>query len=277
MPMVLSHIGSFYNALDYHAPDHLLFVITNIYSSLQLQVSTVKWATSMLPCNIGVLQGDPFSVIVFNTVINTLVMMLKTQPFGYTFSGSSHKINALLFADDVTLVSKSPSDLQRLCNIVSDLCQWSQLTIKMSKCSCLGLSFKPKFHLRNPSVSISNESVPFLGSESSIFFGMPINGNMSDDNFKSSLISKVKTLMQKLDNCPVSCRWKLNLYQNGIFPRLSWYLSLLRLSPRWLQSELDRIMTSYLKKWCKLCHSACTAIFYLLPPVFKICLPLILT
>ena len=48
----------------YHAPDHLLSVITNIYSNLQLQVSTVKWATSMLPCNIGVLQGDPFSVIV---------------------------------------------------------------------------------------------------------------------------------------------------------------------------------------------------------------------
>ena len=59
-----------------------------------------------------------------------LVMMLKTQSFGYTFSGSSHKINALLFVDDVTLVSKLPSDLQRLCNIVSDWCQWSQLTIK---------------------------------------------------------------------------------------------------------------------------------------------------
>ena len=249
----------------YHAPDHLLSVITNIYSNLQLQVSTVKWATSMLPCNIGVLQGDPFSVIVFNTVINTLVMMLKTQPFGYTLSGSSHKINAFLFADDVTLVSKSPSGLQRLCNIVSDWCQWSQLTIKMSKSSCLGLSFKPKFHLRDPSVSISNESVPFLGSESFLFLGMPINGNLSDDNFKSSLISKAKTLMEKLDNCPVSCRWKLKLYQNGIFPRLSWYLSLLPLSPSWLQSELDRIVTSYLKKWCKLRRSACTAIFYLLP------------
>ena len=135
----------------------------------------------------------------------------------------------------------------------------------MSKCSCLGLIFKPKFHVRDPLVSISNESVSFLGSESFIFLEMPINGNLSDDNFKSSLISKVKTLMRKLDNCPVSCRWKLKLYQNGIFPRLSWYLSLLPLSPSWLQSELDRIVTSYLKKWWKLCRSSCTAIFYLFP------------
>ena len=92
-----------------------------------------------------------FRSLFFNTVINTLVVILKTQPFGYTFSGSSHRINALLFADDVTLVSKSLSDLQRLCNIVSYWCQWSLLTIKMSKCSCLGLSFKSKFHLHDSS------------------------------------------------------------------------------------------------------------------------------
>ena len=103
-----------------------------------------------------------------------------------------------------------------------------------------------------------------------------VNGNLSDDNFKSSLISKAKTLMQKLDNCPVSCRWKLKLYQNGIFPRLSWYLSLLPLSPSWLQSELDRIVTSYLKKWCKLRRSACTAIFYLLPQNAGLGLPVCL-
>ena len=107
---------------------------------------------------------------------------------------------------------------------------------------------------------------------------MPINGSMSDAKFKVSLVSRVKRLMQNVDNCPVSCRWKLKLYQNGVFPRLSWYLSLLPLSPSWLQSELDRLVTSYFKeKWCKLRRCACTAIFYLIPQNADLGLPCLST
>ena len=56
----------------YHASDHFLRIVNNLYSNLLLSVSSDKWSTSLLPCRVGVFQGDPFSVIVFNTVINTL-------------------------------------------------------------------------------------------------------------------------------------------------------------------------------------------------------------
>ena len=102
----------------YHASDHFLRIVNNLYSNL-LSASSDKWSTSLLPCRVGVFQGDPFSVIVFNTVINTLVLQLNLEApkIGYKFSNSFHTIKSLLFADDVTLIAKSSRDLQFLCSI----------------------------------------------------------------------------------------------------------------------------------------------------------------
>ena len=100
-----------------HAPQHLQMVVENLYSDLQVMVTTKRWSTSLLPCKIGMFQGDPFTVVVFNTVINTLAIQLKqvTPALGYKLNRSDYVIDAHLFADDVTLPSK---DLQKLCDSV---------------------------------------------------------------------------------------------------------------------------------------------------------------
>ena len=56
----------------YHAP--LCFhQILALYSDLVGKVITNEWETLPIPLDIGVYQGDPLSVVIFNTVINTLV------------------------------------------------------------------------------------------------------------------------------------------------------------------------------------------------------------
>ena len=138
-------------------------VVENLYSDLQVTVTTKRWSTSLLPCKIGVFQGDPFSLIVINTVINTLAIQLKqvTPALGYRLNRSAYVIDALLFADDVTL-SKG---LQKLCDIVSKWCQWSIIVIKVPKCSCLKLSYQTKCHNHHPSISICGQTIPFLGNK----------------------------------------------------------------------------------------------------------------
>ena len=91
------------------APSHLMKVLNNLYSNQHLSISMKKWSTLQIPCNIGVFQGDPFSVMVFNTCINTLVLHLQqTCPKpGYTFNNPCHSVSTLLFADDISLLSKS--------------------------------------------------------------------------------------------------------------------------------------------------------------------------
>ena len=203
----------------HHAPLHLQKVVMNLYSSLQLLVSTSEWSTPSIPCHKGVFQGDPFSVIVFNTVINTLVLQLQQSApsIGYKLQNTEHIVNTLLFADDLTLLARNSKNLQTLCDIVSKWCCWSQLSIKPSKCSSLSLSFKPSYHARDPAVSVSGSSIPFLGEDTFKFLGMPVNGKLSTVSFKESLKAKVRQLMEKVDSCLLSCCRKLKLYSQGVF------------------------------------------------------------
>ena len=58
----------------------------------------------------GVYQGDPLSVVVFNTVIMTLADALKAdQHLGYTFTQSQGSMNVLQYADDTCLIGSGPA------------------------------------------------------------------------------------------------------------------------------------------------------------------------
>jgi len=63
----------------YHAPPRFCQVLEALYSGLSAQVITADWATPLIPLQIGVYQGDPLSVVIFNTVTNTLVDTLQTH------------------------------------------------------------------------------------------------------------------------------------------------------------------------------------------------------
>lgn len=75
----------------YHAPPQFQRLLQSLYSGLAGRVLTEDWATPTIPLAVGVYQGDPLSVVIFNTVINTLVDTLQTRPdLGYAISNSSH-------------------------------------------------------------------------------------------------------------------------------------------------------------------------------------------
>ena len=81
------------------------------------------WATPLIPLQIGVYtyQGDPLSVVIFNTVMNTLVDTLQSRlDLGYTISGSSNQVNTCLLAN-------SPASCQYLLNMVDDWLQWPEM------------------------------------------------------------------------------------------------------------------------------------------------------
>ena len=57
----------------YRAPPKYKDMVSSLYSGLSAQVTTPFWSTTALSLQIGVFQGYPLSVSIFNTVINTLV------------------------------------------------------------------------------------------------------------------------------------------------------------------------------------------------------------
>ena len=51
----------------YHAPPQFCSIIQSLYSDLSGTVVTNDWSTATIPLELGVYQGDPLSVVIFNT------------------------------------------------------------------------------------------------------------------------------------------------------------------------------------------------------------------
>ena len=60
---------------------------------------------------IGVYQGDPLSVIIFNMVMNTLVDAISQshQQLSYSLTRLNHWCNLLQYADDTSLLAHGPA------------------------------------------------------------------------------------------------------------------------------------------------------------------------
>ena len=92
----------------YHAPPEFRRLLRSWYDGLSATISTNEWATAPVPLRIGVYQGDPLSVVVFLTVMNTLSDTLNTRnDLGFTPHTPSASINDLLYADDACIVNNT--------------------------------------------------------------------------------------------------------------------------------------------------------------------------
>ena len=116
-----------------------------LYTGLHAKVIAAEWKTPVIPLKKGVYQGDPLSVLIFNTVMNTLLdtVSLRTD-LGYWFSDSRRRVNLLQYADDTCLVANSPASCQYLLDTTSKWLQWSGMSANIPKCQCLSLQGSSK-------------------------------------------------------------------------------------------------------------------------------------
>ena len=85
--------------------------------------------------------GDPLSVLVFNTVMNTLVdTITKCHPdLGYQLSSSPIKSNLLQYADDTSLLAHGPSSCKALLATTEAWLKWSGMKANVPKCVSLAI------------------------------------------------------------------------------------------------------------------------------------------
>ena len=66
--------------LKYHkVPDHIITLITSLYTDYFISVATDSYLTSSVKVRRGVLQGDSLSPLLFNLIVNTLITTIKKE------------------------------------------------------------------------------------------------------------------------------------------------------------------------------------------------------
>ena len=98
------------------------------------------WTTRPIPLKTGVYQGDPFSVVIFNTVMCTMADSMKDlHHLGYQFSQSQRAIHLLQYVDDTCLISNGQASCKKLLEGVERWLNWSGMKAKVPKCHSLAL------------------------------------------------------------------------------------------------------------------------------------------
>ena len=246
----------------YHAPPQFLATLQALYSGLNAKIITPEWETPVIPLQKGVYQGDPLSVVIFNTVMNTLLDTVSLRlDLGYRFSNSSRRVNILQYADDTCLVADSPASCQFLLNIVSDWLGWSGMAASVPKCQCLALQ-SSLGRLADPHLNLNGTLIPF-STRPVRFLGMQVQVPSDDCAARELLLTRLSGMLSAIDDTLVTRKQKLLLYSGGVCPRLTWPLMIREFPISWMEKQVDPLVTDNLKKWSGLGRSANTALLYL--------------
>ena len=251
-----------YSLRHYHAPPQFLAIVQALYSGLNAKIITAEWETSVIPLQKGVYQGDPLSVVIFNTVMNTLLDTISLRPdLGYQFSNSQRRVNILQYADDTCLVANSPASCQHLLNITAEWLWWSGMVAKVPKCQCVSLRASSG-RLEDPHLSLAGVPIPFTTGPVR-FLGMDVHIPKNHSAAKEAVIKKLEGMMSAIDETHLSRKQKLRLYSAGVCPRLTWPFLIQEFPMTWMEKVVDPLVTTFLKKWSGLARAANTAILFL--------------
>ena len=113
------HHNLIQSVLDYHhIPDHIKFVIKNLYTDFKTSIITSQFQTPFLTVGRGVLQEDCLSPLLFNMCFNTFIQHIKAEKysqFGFSFK-MLNPIHWFQFADYAAVITSQESENQHLLN-----------------------------------------------------------------------------------------------------------------------------------------------------------------
>jgi hypothetical protein len=131
--------GLFFKLIQYGCSKNFVRILLSMYSSVKYKVKLSSGSTPVFSSNIGLKQGCNMSPSLFNVFINDIPELLNTSNCDPVHLGTT-KVNCLLYADDLVLLSKSRSGLQEsLVKLQSYVERWKlEINLKKSKVLIFG-------------------------------------------------------------------------------------------------------------------------------------------
>ncbi|CAB4008395.1 Hypothetical predicted protein [Paramuricea clavata] len=164
------HHNLIQSVLDYHhIPKDVSEIIKSLYTDFDTAFMTSEFSTPFITVGRGVFQGDCLSPLIFNICINTFIQHIKAdkyRQFGF-ITNFLNPVHWFQFADDAAVISGQDSENQHLLNRFLIWCQWSNMIVRVDKCSTFGIRkslTKSIQHL--PELLINNELIPATKLES---------------------------------------------------------------------------------------------------------------
>ena len=106
-------------------------VLRSLYSGISAAVKVGDRTSRFVRVRQGVRQGCPLSPTLFNCFVDELSARLTEA--GLSKETVDLAVRCLMYADDIVLLADSPDDLQRMINVVDQMCRDWHLSINLRK------------------------------------------------------------------------------------------------------------------------------------------------
>ena len=127
------HDGLYYKLLQYNIGGKFYDLIKNLYSKSKCSIKINDKRTEFFSYQKGVRQGCILSPILFNLYLNDVPFILDRDDTDPIILPNGTRLNSLLYADDLVLISKSAHGLQKALSIVAKFCNEWLLSINPKK------------------------------------------------------------------------------------------------------------------------------------------------
>ena len=157
--------------------------------------------------------------------------------------------NWFQFAYDAVAVTSLEGENQILLNLFGKWYTWSEMTVEASRCHSFGIckkgttstQYKPKLYLDNALVPPANVDDCFT------YLGSHFDFKMSDNKHKSELIETITDQIEIIDKLPLHPKNKLKLYKQWTLSKVSWYLTVTKVSNTWIKNNIDNTVSRYIR------------------------------
>ena len=127
------HKGLFYKLQKVGINGNSLNLIKDLYKKTKCAIKTNGRITDFFRYYKGVRQGCPLSSVLFNLYVNDIFDTIEEHSTSDVFLNEHNKINALMYADDLVLISRTKEGLQRQIDSLYNYCKKWKLNINIKK------------------------------------------------------------------------------------------------------------------------------------------------
>ena len=146
----------------------------------------------------------------------------KYQQFGFSYK-HLNPIHWFQFADDAAVITSQESENQHLLNRFAIWCQWSDMIIRVDKCSTFGIKKALTKSIQYlPKLIINNSLIPAIElGKSFCYLGRYFDFEMTKNEHKLELVSLITNLMKEIDLKPLYPKDKILAYTRYVLSKLN--------------------------------------------------------
>lgn len=194
--------------------------IKNMYAQIELFVKVGDHTTKEpIKSEIGVRQGDNLSPTLFKIYINDLQQYIDRTNNTHPVTIGTHKLNCLLYADDIVLISTSKIGLQNCINALYNYSSDWKLDVNLTKTK--SLIFNKKGQVIMEEFMFGKDKIE--GTDSYTYLGIKLTNNGNFQEAINTLCTKALKSMFKIDKLideSYGIKTTLHIFDHAIRPIL---------------------------------------------------------